>query len=133
MKLIVCLDEKQGMAFNGRRQSRDRVLAEDLEKTVGTVPVWMTPYSEALFLKSGIARRVSEDAFLQAGEDYCFVEREDPAPYAEKITEAVIYRWNRHYPSDVVFTMDMSGFALVSTEEFVGSSHEKITKEVWKR
>lgn len=28
MKLIVCMDDKNGMAFNHRRQSRDRVLAE---------------------------------------------------------------------------------------------------------
>ena len=28
MKLIVCMDDKNGMAFNHRRQSRDRVLAK---------------------------------------------------------------------------------------------------------
>ena len=35
MNLIVCLDDKNGMAFNGRRQSRDRLLTEDLLQTVG--------------------------------------------------------------------------------------------------
>ena len=30
MKLIVCLDDKNGMMFNKRRQSRDRVLIENV-------------------------------------------------------------------------------------------------------
>ena len=30
MKLIVCLDDNKGMMFNNRRQSRDRVLIENV-------------------------------------------------------------------------------------------------------
>jgi hypothetical protein len=45
----------------------------------------------------------------------------------------VVYRWNRRYPGDVFFDLDVSAapWRCVETEEFVGSSHEKITKEVY--
>lgn len=32
MRLIVCLDDKNGMAFNHRRQSRDRIVTEKIEE-----------------------------------------------------------------------------------------------------
>ncbi len=132
MKLIVCLDERKGMMFNERRQSRDRILIDNLEKHVGDAVVFMTAYSEPLFLKKQIARRVEADPMSVAGEnDFCFIENADPTPYAKKIEEVIIYHWNRHYPADRYFTMDMSAFHLAETEEFAGSSHEKITKEVW--
>ena len=134
MKLIICLDEKKGMLFNGRRQSRDRVLIENLETYVAGAPVYMAPYSESLFLKSGVQRKICAEPLTEAPKGaYCFVECTDPAPFEKKLTEVVLYHWNRHYPSDLTFTMDMSGFRLTSTEEFVGSSHEKITREVWKK
>ena len=34
MRLIVCLDDKNGMAFNHRRQSRDRIITETIEELV---------------------------------------------------------------------------------------------------
>ena len=47
----------------------------------------------------------------------------------------VLYRWNRHYPSDVKWEPDLEGlgFALTETTEFPGTSHEKITREVYVR
>ena len=34
MKVIVCVDDNNGMMFNNRRQSRDRILIEDVVKSV---------------------------------------------------------------------------------------------------
>ena len=34
MKLILCVDDKGGLAFNHRRQSRDRVLNERIQHTI---------------------------------------------------------------------------------------------------
>ena len=134
MKLIVCLDERGGMAFGGRRQSRDRVLTADIVRTVGDSPLYMTEYSAKLFEERLDSYIITDSPMADAENGaYCFVEREDPAPFAERISELTVYHWNRHYPSDLRFGMDTSGFALVSTEDFVGSSHEKITKEVWKK
>ena len=132
MKLIVCLDDKQGMMFNGRRQSRDRLLMEDLEQYVDGKTVYCTPYSEGLLANRRLSYRVTENPFADAGDAYCFIETLDPAPYAERIDEIVIYRWNRHYPSDVWFTLDLDQYRLTERVDFVGSSHETITREVWK-
>ena len=134
MKLIVCLDDRMGMMFNHRRQSRDRLLIDDLEKLVGDRKVYMMPYSEGLFLKNNVRYILTDTPFTDADrEDYCFIETVDPTSYMRSVTEIVIYHWNRHYPADLYFTFDMKGFTLTQTAEFAGSSHEKITREVWKR
>ena len=134
MKLIVCLDDKGGMAFNARRQSRDRVLCEDVARMAGANGVWMHPYSAPLFAELGMCVTAREDYLTAAGaQDYCFCEREKPGAYAERAEMIVVYRWNRRYPGDVYFDVDVDAapWRLVSTQELVGSSHEKITKEVY--
>ena len=51
----------------------------------------------------------------------------------DSISELIIYRWNRNYPHDFDFDINIteSNFKIASTDEFRGSSHEKITKEVY--
>ena len=51
----------------------------------------------------------------------------------ERIQEIYLYRWNRDYPADVYFPVDLSGWNCVETKEFAGSSHEKITRERYVR
>lgn len=134
MKLIVCLDDKQGMLFNHRRQSRDRHLIADLVSHVGEQPLYITAYSKPLFDGHDLDLRITESPIEAAKNGgYCLIETLDPAPYADHIDELVIYRWNRHYPADVHFTLSLDAYTLESTVEFVGSSHDKITKEVWKK
>lgn len=132
MKLIVCIDDRMGMAFNKRRQSRDRMLIEDLVHHVGNAPLYVTPYTAKLFEGHTLDLRVTDSPLLDAkGNDYCFTELDTPS-HDTDISELTVYRWNRHYPSDTVFPLDLSRFTLISSSEFVGSSHEKITKEVLK-
>ena len=136
MKLIVCLDERRGMAFNHRRQSRDRLLIEDLLQTVGAERLWIAPYSALLFEEKGKELSVSDEPLKQAGAgEWCLIENQACLPYLEKIEEITVYWWNRHYPSDIYFDIDLpkEGFVLRRREEFAGSSHEKITKEVFRR
>ena len=59
-----------------------------------------------------------------------------PAPEVlENTSKIVIYRWNRHYPSDIRWEPDLEGlgFVLQETTQFPGTSHEKITREVYAR
>ncbi len=133
MIIVVCLDDRDGMAFNRRRQSRDRLLCEDLVRTAGERGLYMSPYSAPLFAEMAKANiRALPDFAVQAGEkDLCFFELEPPGKYQKQATGLLIYRWNRHYPADIRSDLDMSGWRLLSTEEFAGSSHEKITKEIY--
>lgn len=134
MRLIVCIDDKSGMAFCNRRQSRDRVLMEDLARYVNGKTVWIMPYSEALLSQSNLTYCVSSDPINDAGEaDFCFLETVDPSNLLHLVDEIVLYKWNRVYPSDTRFSADLSQYSLQSSEDFAGSSHEKITREVWKR
>ena len=133
MKLIICLDERCGMAFNGRRQSRDRVLIADLAHHVGTSPLYVTPYSAALLADAIPDLHVAEDPQSAATPDaWCFLETLAPDPTRLPDT-LLIYRWNRHYPADLAFSLPMDGYRLAETSDFIGSSHKKITKEVWTR
>ena len=49
MKLILCVDDKGGLAFNHRRQSRDRVLNEHILMHCGMHRLWISPYTAKLF------------------------------------------------------------------------------------
>ena len=68
-----------------------------------------------------------------AGEDdFCFVENVPVTQYISKIGKVYLFKWNRNYPTDFTFDLDLnSNFILISVEEFKGNSHELITLEVW--
>ena len=130
MTLVVCLDDNRGMMFNHRRQSRDRILIADLLAHVGDRRLVVSPYSAPLFPADAPNVAVAKDPCTAAGEeDFAFVE---DTPISGDPSGMILYRWNRIYPADRHFHEDMTGFLLSETIEFVGSSHEKITKEVWK-
>jgi len=136
MKVIVCIDDDGGMMFNNRRQSRDQVLIEDVIRMVEGKKLYIDAYSELLF--SDIKGRYTVDANMlknACGGDYCFVENKLLGEYTDKIDEIIIYRWNRRYPSDVKLDIDPKncGFCLLEITEFPGYSHEKITKEIFRR
>jgi hypothetical protein len=62
-----------------------------------------------------------------------FHEITDPKGLIKKFDTIIIYRWNRHYPSDVKFEFKMNDYKKIHEEEFVGFSHDKITKEVYEK
>ena len=130
MKLIVCLDDQNGMLFNRRRQSADQALCQRILFVTKGEKLWMNGYSAKLFPEAHIL--IDED-FLKkcTSSDWCFVENIDLTPYLDKIDLVRIYRWNRRYPTDRVFPMDMKGWTKVSSYDFEGNSHEKITEEVY--
>lgn len=131
MNLIVCIENNGGLAFNGRRLSRDRAVAEDILNSIKGARLFIAPYSKTLF-KTG--EYIScQDYLLRAGaDDCCFVEREDIAPYLDKTEKMILYKWNRDYPFDLRFDSGiLDRFILTEITEFAGYSHEKITKEVY--
>ena len=111
MRLIVCLDDKNGMAFNHRRQSRDRIVTEKIEELVKGSTLYFSPYSAKLFPSGDF--EPSEDYLSRAGaDDFCFVELEDIAPYEQQIKEITAFRWNRVYPADLKFPIDLTQWSL---------------------
>lgn len=134
LTVAVCLDDELGMMFNKRRQSRDRVLMADLIETAGGV-IYAEPYS-ARILPEGCDHVLTEDPTRDAPEgSFCFIETLPLGRCIGDIERFVVYRWNRLYPADVYFDIDLEkeGFRLVSESEFAGSSHDKITKGIYER
>ncbi len=131
MNLIVVLDDKNGMLFNRRRQSRDRVLtARILEISGGKLIV--NAYTAELFAGTNADLTIAEDPLSAAKPgDWCFLEDRSPVPAGGNIEKLVVYRWNRVYPSDLKFTLDLSAMKRVSSTDFAGYSHENITEEVY--
>ena len=134
MRVIVCVDELGGMMFNHRRQSRDRTVTEDVIASLGDGALYLAPYSEKLFADTGVSYTV-DDRFLALAKkgDTCFVEDRHLAEWVDRIDELILYHWNRRYPSDLRLDLSVSelGFRLRESREWQGTSHEKITKEVY--
>ena len=45
----------------------------------------------------------------------------------------IVFKWNRVYPKDFEFELDLSKWKLAESSEFKGSSHDNITMEVYVR
>ena len=132
LHVAFAVDDNNGMMFNHRRVSKDSKLCEELLNTVHSSGgrLQVRPYSSSIFEDRICA---SDDPWNKAGpNDIVFVEDIDPATIPG-VTEVTLFRWNRKYPSDLKSTFDFSEYRLIETKEFAGSSHEKITKEIWKK
>ncbi len=134
MRIIVCLDDGDGMLFNKRRQSSDTVLTDRIIALTKGKRLWMNDYSAKLF--EGRADNVVVDAnFLNQAQEseYCFVENSDVSRVLENAEQIIIYRWNRKYPSDQKFPIDeaLKGKKLIGSENFEGKSHPEMTEEIY--
>lgn len=132
MKLFVCLDDGNGMSFNGRRQSRDSVMLKDMASLVGDGVLAVSEYSVPLLCGLGMKLSVSSAPCFDKAADACFIELEPP-PRNAQFSELVLYHWNKRYPTDVHFDLDMKGFKLYEQLGIAGTSHERITREIWKK
>ena len=132
LTVFLCIDDKNGMAFNNRRQSRDSVVIERITEMSQRGILMMNEYSAKLF--DGMNVEISESFLEQAGRgDFCFVEKNNISEYRDKVRKIVLFKWNKVYPSDMKFDFDFSDFSLKETFDFEGTSHDVITCEVWKR
>lgn len=131
MQVIIPVENRNGMLFNHRRVSRDQKVSERILAYCKEKRLWMNAYSAKLF-ENNPQIRVSE-TFLEQKDAICFVEDQDVTPYLPEIDTIILFHWNRDYPADFFFTVDLSEWNRIHQEEFAGKSHEKITMEVYKR
>ena len=134
MYIVVCLDTMGGILFNNRRQSRDSVIVNDVVHMAGE-KLYMSAYSKKLFKDVDGITVGEEFPFTYDEGAYCFAECEIPEEAVDKAEGFVIYHWNKLYPQDVSFDISLvkNNFKLESSEDLVGTSHDKITKEIWKK
>lgn len=125
MNLIVCIANNNGIMFNKRRVSKDALLIERLKGITKENKIYVSEYSKPLF--DGFDNLVLSIENL-TNNDFYFLENEG---YNGNIDKIIIYKWNRDYPADKYFDIDLSSYELISTQDFQGSSHDLITEEIY--
>lgn len=127
MILAICVDDKLGIRFGGRRQSKDRALRQRLLELSGG-KLRMSEYSSRQFE----ATVYSGSDYLSGAKngDWCFAEDTAFEAYSDNIEKIILFRWNRTYPADEHFRFP-GKWRLETAEDFPGSSHERITQEVY--
>ena len=97
--------------------------------------LYTNTFSASLF--DEIPNITVSDSFLEEAseDDFCFVENISLKQYQNQIKEIIVYHWNRTYPSDFNFDINLNNGVWKCSEitELKGYSHEKITKEVYKK
>ena len=124
MKLIFCIENKGGYLFFGKRQSKDSALIKWLCDYVGDNRIYASDYSKPLF--DGF------DVLTDNKDGYCFVENENYPK--DNVTELVLCHWNRSYPADKFLELNPKalGLKLCEKHDIVGTSHDKITIEIYR-
>ena len=129
LKVIACVDERNGMLFNHRRQSRDQTVTEKIQELCQGKILWMNEYSSSLYGNMhGVTVQCHENLPDQAESgDFALMETVDPGNYKERTEELILFCWNRIYPAQLFMTLDLSEWKQTEELEFEGTSHEKIT------
>lgn len=134
MKLIICVDENDGMLFNRRRQSRDKELIKHIKNLVWGKKLWISSFSEILFENVCEYHLFDSENSTNIGEDdFCFVENISLKSLENHTSEIILYNWNRSYPADTYFDICLDNWQLISETVIAGSSHENITERIYKR
>lgn len=131
MKVIVCIDERGGVCFHGRRVSQDRHQREDVLNHYGDEGLLMKESASHLY---GINDSVT---VIQDWRDeltecrWWVTEDTEFLCWEDQLKEIVIYQWNRTYPFDEKLPVPLDGriWKCIEKRQFSGSSHEKIDME----
>lgn len=133
--VIAFIDDSGGMMFNRRRQSQDRGALQRIVDMTAESALWVNEYTAPLFADINAPHLCVDTDFLSKAEEgeFCLVENVDVMPFLPFIERIILFHWNRAYPSDVKFPINLHNgkWTLLSTEDFVGSSHNPITMEVY--
>ncbi len=129
MILAVCVDDRMGISFMGKRLSKDKLLREKL-LDLSDGKLRMSIYSGKQF---GLGVQAGEDYLTGASEgDWVFAENDEYLAFADQLEQIVLFKWNRAYPADVYFSFP-GDWTMISSEDFPGNSHETITMEVYRK
>ena len=135
MILIACVDEKNGMLFSGKRQSRDKILMQHIIEKTKNSKLYINSFSKNLFdtyEKDSII--IDDNPIKNINEnDYYFIENIQPSIFLDKVNKIILYSWNRHYPADQYFDISLDEWVVESQYDFIGSSHDKITERIYIR
>lgn len=131
MKAIITLDNKYGYSLFGKRLSWDREIEKNVfENLAEDESLFVSPYTMKSFSEPSQSRLISPIPDDREKDITAFFEVDD---IPSTLDELIVYRWNRNYPSDKKYNPYLHGWKRLSSEDFPGHSHNKITREVYVR
>lgn len=138
MILIFTLDDNNGTRMVGKRQSKDRTVADKIIEFANGKPIYMSVKSVSFFKDLTFLDKETKfimvDDFNNLPDDaICFAEEVVSDEILNKSEKLVVYRWNRIYPSLSQDRLNLNGYTKTIIEEFTGYSHDKITVEIYTR
>lgn len=135
MTIVVTVSKDFGLLFHQRRQSQDRLQRANLKALIGSWPLYMNAYSYSLYQDFFKESSVVAEDFLDLcpKDGWALIEDQSLQKYISKIDQVILYQWNRSYPSDTWLDISLDSFQLVEQVDFVGSSHERITRLTYQR
>ncbi len=137
MIVIACVDQQNGLMFHDRRQSQDRNVIQKIVEITKDSVLWVSKYSLELFDKSATNIHETHYPSVRASKgEYCFLEDSSGmlsvSDVRQDIETVILFRWPNIYPADEYFPVDvLNGKKLTKIFEFTGTSHDKITLEVY--
>ena len=133
MIAICCVDEGNGMSFEGRRCSQDRKMRDDLRSLFPCLS--MDAYAYSMFMKDDVnyPYEICED--LSKCQYPCLIETIEPSHFASQLEQIVLYQWHRKYPSTIQMDINLhdESWECVNMHCFEGSSHDKITRAIFQK
>lgn len=131
MKAAFCIDDMGGILFFGRRVSADGAVFADLKKLYDG-KLCISYFSVGLMERYGLEYVAANNIFDIADDnDMIFIENISLKPHINNLSEIIVYRWNRRYPSNFKTDIDLSELILTDICDFKGTSHDKITREIY--
>ena len=135
MIVIIAIDDGCGLLFNNRRQSQDAEFRKYIMNLSRFSKLYMNEFSSSQFESHFLSHITIDESPLVSAEDgdFCFAENLDLNEAQNRIEKLILCKWNRAYPSDKIFDIDLTKpcWRLTSTSDIKGKSHEKITIEEW--
>ena len=126
------------MMFNNRRQTKDRMVIQKIKKKKKNNFLHLSEYSKPLFQGEDnlieFGTRWRNEVIIKGEEsDYFFIEDSRPKDYECIIHRIILFCWNKTYPADSFFDIDLNNYEQKEEIEFEGYSHEKISMKIYDR
>lgn len=133
MIIICCVEERNGMSFEGRRCARDAKMRDDVRSLYPCLS--MDAYAYAMYAQDDVdyPYEICED--LSQAHYPCIVETIAPSLFEKDLQQIVLYQWHRQYPSTIQMDINLhdSSWECIDTYCFEGSSHDKITRAIFQK
>lgn len=129
MTTAITLEDRNGRSFWGKRLSSDREILRKLITMSRTVYTDKYSYAHIPDGENGNFIIADKNKVLESDSLYWTEIGDIP----EETDQLIVFRWNRNYGADRFYNPLDHGWKMISSEDFPGYSHDKITMETYRK